>query len=336
MTVFWAAVTSLGVAFLATPLAIRLAHRTAFFDHPVAYKAHGAATPYLGGVAVMAGFLVAAVLFGDATDGYFGLAAAAVGMWLLGTVDDRVSLPPELRVVVEALAAVLLWSQDLGWTCFDSDFLNLMLTTVWVVGLINAFNLMDNMDGATATVAAASVSTLGVWCALEDAEALAALCFGLGGACLGFLPFNLASPSRIFLGDGGSMPIGFLVAALAMALPTDETGVSAFLEVLPLVGLVALDTCLVIVSRLRRSVPLLTGGRDHVTHRLRTRLPSARAVAFCLGAVQVALGAIAIVAGTLGDVAIAATFAGGTLVGVVALIVLETPAWRPEGRATFD
>ena len=116
------------------------------------------------------------------------------------------------------------------------------------------------------------------------------MAFALCGACLGFLRFNLASPARIFLGDGGSMPIGFAVAATIMSLP--DTGHLSWVLIpvaVVLVGLPALDTSLVIVSRVRREAGVFTGGRDHLTHRLQSKLGSAQRVAIALAVGQALL-----------------------------------------------
>jgi hypothetical protein len=117
------------------------------------------------------------------------------------------------------------------------------------------------------------------------------------GACVGFLPRNLAVPARIFLGDGGSMPLGFAAAVLVMvAAGTSTVAWHSLLVGLLLVGIPALDTCLVIVSRRRRGVSILSGGRDHLTHRALLYLPNARVVALALGATQAALSLLAVLA----------------------------------------
>ena len=210
---------ALGAAFAVTPVAIAVAGRTDFHDRPVGYKGHARPTPYLGGAAVLGGFLVAAALLGGEFARLSPIVVLTCGLWLLGTVDDRRGLAAWPRVAAECVAAIVLWSTGLGWNVFPGDAADLALTIVWVVGLVNAFNLIDNMDGAAATLAAVTSVAIGLLALIEGDVPLAILVFGLAGACLGFLPYNLASPARIFLGDGGSLPIGFVVAAALMALP---------------------------------------------------------------------------------------------------------------------
>ncbi|MEA2199941.1 MAG: hypothetical protein QOI89_537 [Solirubrobacteraceae bacterium] len=286
-----------GVAYSATPYAIRLANRFEFYDKPAGYKGHLRPTPYLGGAAVMAGLVVALSLAAGSWQKTAPLLAGVVLLFAVGTIDDRRDVSPALRVVVELALAVLVWATGIGWHLHAGAAVDLALTCLWVVGVVNAFNLFDNMDGAASTMAlvvSAGAALIGVvsgdvWLAVGAAS----LC----GACLGFLPRNVSVPARIFLGDGGSMPMGFVVSVLVMvAAGTTPVAWRSLLVALLLVGIPALDTTLVIVSRRRRGVSVLSGGRDHLTHRARKLLPSARAVALLLGAIQAALSVVAVLA----------------------------------------
>lgn len=312
------------LALTLTPQAARLAVRTGFLDHPLGYKQHGRATPYLGGSAVMLAFLLPALLWGGLGDRFLALGLGACALWIVGTLDDRFNLSPWLRMAVEAVAAAGLWMADLGWTVFSSDVLNLLLTIVWVVSLVNAFNLMDNLDGATGTVAASVAVGLAGFAFLHDDAQLAAIAAGLAGACIGFLRYNLARPARIFLGDGGSMPVGFIAAAAAIAAASGgDLGTSAVPCAAMIVGLVILDTTLVVISRRRRGVPLLTGGRDHLTHRLLAMTGTPQAVAAMLATLQLALVAITITAAQNGRHAVLWSAVATLLIGIAVIAVLE-------------
>jgi UDP-GlcNAc:undecaprenyl-phosphate GlcNAc-1-phosphate transferase len=325
---------ALGAAFAATPAAIALAGRTHFHDRPVGYKEHATPTPYLGGAAVVGAFLVAAAFLGGEFARLSPIVACSCALWALGTLDDRRGLAAWPRVIAECAAAIILWSTGLGWNLLPGNAADLALSVVWVVGLVNAFNLIDNMDGAAATLAVITAAAVGTLALIEGDVALAVLTFGLAGACLGFLPYNLASPARIFLGDGGSLPIGFVVAASIMALPIgDELGFEHLLAAVLLAGLPVLDTTLVSVSRRRAGISLLTAGRDHLTHRLAVRLGSARTVALSLGAVQAALGAVAIGVVQVGHGSVAVAWTIWFLVATAAIVLLETSAWAPEREA---
>jgi UDP-GlcNAc:undecaprenyl-phosphate/decaprenyl-phosphate GlcNAc-1-phosphate transferase len=320
---------AVGLALITVPVAIRVALRTDFLDHPVGYKGHGRPTPYLGGVALMAAFLPPALIFGGGLSDFAAIIVCAVALSIVGTVDDRVGLGPLMRVGIEIAAAVVLWVAGIGWFLFDADLINLLLTVVWVVGVVNAFNLMDNEDGAAAAVGLASCLGVTALALVEGAPLLAAMAVALAGACGAFLRFNLARPARVFLGDGGSMPLGFLIAAMIAAVPgTGPLGTEAILAAAALVAIPILDTTLVTFSRLRRGAPLLQGGRDHVTHRLLRWLPSAAAVALVLGVTQVAMSSLGVV--LLQAPSSVMVAAGGVYIALGAAIIfaLDWP-WAP-------
>jgi UDP-GlcNAc:undecaprenyl-phosphate/decaprenyl-phosphate GlcNAc-1-phosphate transferase len=318
-------------ALLATPVAIRTAHRTDFYDRPRGYRKHDAPTPFLGGAAVFAAFLIAAIVVGAiSTLSNVVLLLCAFAMWAIGTLDDRRAIEPEWRVLAEIAAATALYVAGAGWRLPTGNGADLVLTVFWVVGLVNGFNLMDNLDGACATVGCVSALGLGTLAAIHGEAAHAGMAFALAAACAGFLRFNLARPARIFLGDGGSMTIGFLVAALGMAIIRPvHVGNPAVFALALLAGVVIFDTTLVSVSRRRRGISLLTGGRDHLTHRLLTRVHTPRAVAFTLAITQAILASLAIVGVQLGSLPLEAIGAAMLLLGVVAIAVLDSERWRP-------
>jgi UDP-GlcNAc:undecaprenyl-phosphate GlcNAc-1-phosphate transferase len=327
------------VAAAATPLAIRAARRAGFLDHPREYRRHLRATPFLGGAAVIAGFLIAAVAV-DGVSGKHVVLAIAVGMWALGTLDDKFAVAPIWRLVAEALAAAALIAAHLSWQTSAGPVVDAVMTILWIVGIVNAFNLMDNLDGACSTVGCVCAIGIGTFAAIHGLVAIAGLSFALAGACTGFLPWNLAGPAKIFLGDGGSMPIGFLVAALTMAAARSLIGsdhslvAGGILAGGLLVGVPILDTALVSISRRRRGVPLVTGGRDHLTHRLLRVLGSPSGVAAALALCQALLCAATIVGDQLGVVTLT-TFAGlAVILGLVSVAALDSPQWRPAGIAS--
>ena len=336
ITLTAAFVLALGATALITPATIWLACRMAFYDHPHDYKQHAAATPYLGGVAVVVGLLVGSSALGSRLGEFDAIIAAAVALLVVGTVDDRVGLDIALRIALETGAAVALFYAGVGWSVFGSEAADLLLTIVFVIGVVNAFNLMDNLDGATSTIALVLSAAIALYTTIEGQVALAALALALTGACAGFLPFNLASPrARIFLGDGGSMAIGITLAGLMMSVP----GIEGFgWELIPVivvfVGLPALDTALVIVSRLRRRVAVLSGGRDHLTHRLLQRLGSTRRVAVVLAGGQAVLSGLAIALLAVDPDVALATSCILIACGMALIVALEGPRWRSPVRAT--
>jgi UDP-GlcNAc:undecaprenyl-phosphate/decaprenyl-phosphate GlcNAc-1-phosphate transferase len=334
-----AVLISLAAVWILTPLALRLAHRTGLYDHPTGYKAHPAPTACLGGAAVIAGFLVSAVALGEDLSRFWPVLAGALGLMAVGTLDDRSAVRPSYRIAAEVGAAALLWHYGLGWTFLASEFEELLLTTIWIVGFTNAFNLMDNMDGAASTVASVCAGGIAAQAlVIGNDEALAVMALALAGACIGFLRYNLRAgrPARIFLGDGGSMPIGFVVAALAMSIPVDEPlGWPVMLVAALLIGIPVLDTLLVVVSRTRRGVSVVTAGRDHLTHRLRMRLASPIAVAIALAVAQAAVSLVAISAAQIGRTSIIVAALGCLLIGAAIVALLDSPQWPAVGWRTI-
>lgn len=314
---------ALALTALLTPLARRLAIALNFLDHPIGYKGHGLATPYLGGCAMIAATSLAWMLAAADAPGFATLLGAAALLAAVGTIDDRFGLPITPRLVTQVAVATSLYIAGLGWQALPSEALNYGLTVIWVVGIVNAFNLMDNLDGAVASVAAPSALGAGTIAIATGNPALGGIAFALAGGCIGFLPFNLAQPSRIFFGDGGSTPIGLILATVVMALPDNGLGWVAPLALAPLVGLPILDTALVASSRARRRAPILSGARDHLTHRLLSVQGSARRVAATIAVAQAALCLLAILLYGF-DPEIVAAGAGAYLtVGIVTIALLE-------------
>src|SRR5829696_5435453 len=134
---------ALAVVHVSTPLAIRVAERFEFYDKPIGYKGHAAPTPYLGGAAVVAGFVVAMVLLGGDWDRSLPLIAGVVVLWVVGTIDDRRTVSPTARIAIEAALAAALWELGLGWELGAGTLVDLVATVIWIVAVVNAFNLFD-------------------------------------------------------------------------------------------------------------------------------------------------------------------------------------------------
>ena len=140
----------------------------------------------------------------------------AVALLAVGTLDDRIGLNIGVRVLAEVGAAAVLFYSGFGWSMFGGEVANLLLTILFVLAVVNAFNLMDNLDGATTTIALISALAIAVFAAVHGHEPRRDAAVALAGACAPAFPYNLAlrPGARIFLGDGGSMAIGMTLAGL--------------------------------------------------------------------------------------------------------------------------
>lgn len=258
---------------LIMPLGIRLARATGWLDHPEARKLHSDATPVLGGAVVFAAALVtwtATLAFIPHTPGdreaWYLLAGAAVTLGV-GLWDDRFGMEPGVKMLGQAAAGVMLvaggFVPDLGLPAP----LEAALALVALVALMNAVNFLDNMNGMVGGIAAIALAGF-AWTSLErGANGVAAAQLALAGACAGFLPHNFPR-ARIFLGDAGSLFLGYSLGASALitmqgAAPGWGRAGAPFILAYP-----AFDMIFVIVTRLRDGRPVHRGGRDHTNHRL--------------------------------------------------------------------
>ena len=282
-------------ALVLTPLAGKLARRLGVMDDPGGHKTHGESTPYLGGVAVAIGMLAVAAVAGGASGQLLTILIAATVLGFLGLIDDVQNVPPILRLAYEATAGVALWLVGVRAGIFHVAAFDLPLTVLWVVVVTNAFNFIDNTDGVAAGVTAASTLGIGAIAASNGDYLVASLALAVAGASLGFLRYNFP-PAKIFLGDAGSMFLGFLVAALILQidLPVGP-GLSRALDSVLLAGVPLFDLTLVVTARIREGRPIWQGGADHSAHRLSRQGRSKRAVVYLTGLVQLGLSAAAFV-----------------------------------------
>jgi UDP-GlcNAc:undecaprenyl-phosphate GlcNAc-1-phosphate transferase len=319
------------VTLLATPFVARTAVRHGLVDRPAPHKAHLDPTPYLGGAALAAGLGVTGIVAAGGSLQIATILICAIAIGMLGLVDDARGLQPPVKLAVEAGAAVALYVTGSGGGVFGSPIPDLVLTIVWVVVITNALNLLDNMDGLAPGVAAMSAVAFFVISAAEGHVLVASLAAALIGASFGFLPHN-SPPAGVFLGDAGSLFVGFLLAALGLNLDLIGQG-GAIRVAIPLLALAVplFDTLLVVIARVREARPVFRGGTDHASHRLATRGLSHVQVALVAMSAQAACSAVAIVLFASSDGAVlvwagvVAAVAAGAL---LAALRLDHP--RPE------
>jgi UDP-GlcNAc:undecaprenyl-phosphate GlcNAc-1-phosphate transferase len=264
---------ALVLSFALMPLFIRLAWAVGYLDHPEARKLHTAATPLLGGAAV---FACTVVVWGVAMrvmphapadwEAYYLLAGAAVPL-ALGLWDDRFGMQPSTKMLGQAVAAVMLVA---GGAVPDFGLpagIEAAITVVGLVALMNAVNFLDNMNGMVGGLAPIALAGF-AWTSMQrGANGIAAAQLALAGACVGFLPHNFPR-ARIFLGDAGSLFLGYALGASALlALKGAAPGWG---KVGPLLVLAypAFDLVFSVITRVRDGHPVYQGGKDHTNHRL--------------------------------------------------------------------
>src|ERR1700737_867232 len=271
------------VALLASLLLVvpvrALALRVGMVDLPGPRKVHLRPIPLLGGLA-MYGAVMIAVLFvfdGPARAQIEGILAGASLVAAVGILDDRGWLHHQVKLFIGMpLAAVILLITGIHAQVFSvlvggrsGYILDAILTVVWVVGITASFSIFDPMDGLCAEIAAVASGSFAIIAYLNGQTLVATLAAAVLGAATGFLRWNF-KPAKIFMGDGGAMFLGFLMATLALKLRLEHASpLASWLVPVLILGVTIFDTTLVTVSRARRGLlPFATPGKDHAAHRL--------------------------------------------------------------------
>ncbi|MDQ5821366.1 MAG: Gfo/Idh/MocA family oxidoreductase, partial [Actinomycetota bacterium] len=281
---------------------------------------HGRATPTLGGVGIFAGFLVGIAT--AAATGQIGLDEQLLGilggcaiLFVFGLADDLWNLPPFTKLAAQLGATAVVLLTGLKVEIVSNNWIAIAIAVVWLVGMTNAFNLLDNMDGLAATLAAIACAFFAIDAVtVHPSHTVLAISASLGLACLGFLPFNLRprGPALMFMGDSGSQVLGFALGVLGLASSYKVAGTTVATLVLPILILAVpiLDTTLVTIVRLLEGRPVYQGGRDHSSHRLVYHGLSERRAVVLLAVIAAGLGATSLAYNVLGNGRI-------TLVGVL-------------------
>jgi len=275
-----------------------------FVAVPTGERWHEQPTPTFGGIGIYLGFLagVGVALLLDAVEwsgALGGILAGVTIVFLAGLVDDLRHLSPIAKLVAQIAAAVVVIASGLNVEIVGNEVLAWGIGLLWLVGITNAFNLLDNMDGLAATLALVACGYFAIDAVTEHSnDTVLVLALSLGLACGGFLPFNLR-PQRgaaVFMGDSGSQVIGFGLASLALAASWTVAGTTVATILLPLLVLAIpiLDTTLVTIARLVEKRPVTQGGKDHTSHRLVYYGLSETKAVLLLAIVASAIGATAL------------------------------------------
>lgn len=345
---FW---VSLALSAGLTPLVIALAHRFGFVYRPREDRwcSHlmGRRRPpaLMGGVAIYLTLVIGAALYLPWDRQTSGIAAGATLMFVAGLVDDLRGLRPHLKMAAQTAAACILLATGTTVTAVPVPWLAALATIFWIIAITNAVNLIDNMDGLASGVVTVSAVTLAVYGLSHGLPALSTLALLIAGACTGFLLYNF-NPAKLFMGDCGSLLLGFLMSATALAgtaRAASDLVVALFVPV-TLLAVPVFDTTLVSVARRLNGRPISQGGRDHSSHRLVALGLSERATVGVLYAISAAFGLLAIASAqlpTLTTLVLAALmFVALTLFGLFLgrVEVYTVNAGRPEpfgGRGTL-
>ena len=359
MVTQYLALAAIAAAFLMnlvlTPAILRLSHRFHWYDAPDHRKIHAGMIPRLGGVGIFGAFAVTAVAAsavvristGGAEVGildirYLPLAAGLLMIHGMGLVDDFHDLRAPVKLAVQVAAAATVTVSGMVIRSFTLPFIGRIdlgplaypFTVLWIVGIANAVNLIDGMDGLAGGIVAFAALAMGVVALIQGKPEAALLAFAICGAVGGFLVFNLP-PARIFMGDSGAYFLGFLLASLPLLGVPKTATVSVLIIPLTVLIVPVLDTAAAILRRLRQRRHPFSPDRDHYHHKLMDLGFSARRILAVTYGFSAYLCAVAITSEMLPSEAngyLILVVWSGALLGYYALHVLRTKRQATQGN----
>ncbi len=265
--------TALGVSLLMTPWFCKLAYTFGAVDRPSGRKVHEKETPCLGGPAIFISFLLVVMIFVPLRPDFYGLLLGGLIILLIGVYDDIKGFTPKQKLMGQILAALVFIAFGNQVDFLSSPYDGLLVlgifsvpvTIFWVVGVTNALNLIDGLDGLASGVSAIALSTFFIIALFNQQIVFAMVVLALLGGVLGFLRYNFY-PAKIFLGDSGSLFLGFMVAGLSvMGLMKGVTFLTLGVPIM-ILGVPILDTCFAIVRRFRFKKPIFQADKEHLHH----------------------------------------------------------------------
>ncbi len=262
-------------AYLIMPLVAKIAFRIGAIDRPSDRKVHSEPMPRLGGVGIFLAFVVAVLATQTLDRALIGILLGSGVVFAVGVLDDIYDLSPWVKLTAQIGAALIAVYFGIRVQVMTNPFdgvlylgaLSIPLTVLWIIGVTNAVNLIDGLDGLAGGVCAIAALTIGIVAWQVDQTMVAYTCLVLAGAIGGFLPHNF-HPARIFMGDSGSMFLGFALSCLAIAgLAKGATLISLFVPLL-ILGIPVFDTLFAIIRRVNNQAPIFKPDRAHLHHRL--------------------------------------------------------------------
>ena len=258
------------VTYLLTPFVRVVAIRSNYLDHPKDNKVHAHPMPLLGGVSILAGFITA-ILTKAQIMALSPVPAMFLGAFILlviGLIDDKMGMMPNFKLLGQFLAAMVIIKSGLFIGLTSNYFLNIAVTYLWVIGITNSMNLLDNMNGLSAGITAISALFFGILAYLNGQPSIAALSLALAGCSLGFLKYNFPKAS-LFMGDSGSLVLGYILSALAIMSGWQTTAITTHTAIpILILGYPIFDTILVSIMRTAEGRSIFRGGKDHSSHRM--------------------------------------------------------------------
>ncbi len=325
--IFVSTIATLAIA----PVVFALTRRVGFVDLPnsAPHKQHHNAIPVAGGITIALS-VIAIALWQDflTIPSTKALLLSSSLVFVFGVWDDIRELPPLVKMGGQILATLLLMYLGVQVLMFQQNWLNLLVTLLWVVGITNAYNFVDSMDGLALGLAALSAAFFMLVTYDSGQVELSLLSAAILGTSIGCFFYN-ASPAVFFLGDSGAQFLGFLLASLAIAYnPPGFEQLSSWYVPILLMGVPIFDITLVVISRLRRKRPVYRGAQDHTYHRLVALGMSSNRAVLSMHIAALLLGCLAFIGLGLPPLLANALFLSTVLLGVIGIVYLERNEYR--------
>lgn len=266
------------ISFFLTPLASLVSRKINVVDVPGGRHIHQKITPRMGGLAIYSAFMIGCALFLKVDQQLFAVLIGGSIIAISGFLDDLISLSPKIKLVFQIVAAlvVVLYgdvridSINIGFFSFDFGFFSIIITMLWIIGITNAVNLIDGLDGLCAGVASIILATLATLSFMQGRMDIVLICLILLGSTLGFLFYNFY-PASIFMGDTGSLFIGFMIATISL-LGFKSTAILTLGPAIFILAIPILDTFLSIIRRKLKGVAIMSPDKEHLHHTLMFKL----------------------------------------------------------------
>ncbi len=282
------------LSLIFTPIVRLIAIKMGLISHPRPDRWHKYPTALLGGTGIYLAAVFSALLLGLAGKNALGLFLGATFLFIVGLLDDLLHLTPYIKLFTQIIAGsiAVLFGLIIGLPF--NIFLAIPLTLLWLIGITNAFNLLDNIDGLAAGIAAISSLMLFFSSLTSSNNPLGIFGLILAGAALGFLPYNF-NPAKIFMGDSGSMFLGYSLAVISITGATQHISKLLITMIIPvlILSVPIFDTIFVMIARKLQGKRIFEGGKDHTSHRLITLGLSPRKTVLLLYVISIAFGSIA-------------------------------------------
>ncbi len=273
-------IVALIISFALTPLAIKIAPKIGAVDIPKDdRRMHTKTMPRFGGIAIYFGSMIAFAFFlpGTTDERMTGIAIGATLILIMGIVDDIRGLSAKVKLVGQIACACILYASSVRISFISDPFgegliefhwaVSLIVTVMWIVGITNTINLIDGLDGLAAGVSFIATVAIAYIAYIHGRYEICMAFMALAGSCLGFLPWNF-HPAKIFMGDGGALYLGFMIAAISVMSPMKSATVIATILPIFVLALPILDTAMAILRRLKNGRPIMEADKGHLHHRI--------------------------------------------------------------------